>query len=142
MSLQIVEPTLDSSSIYLQQLEELISEMSTGIQAIASHSLGALRKSVARQEELCTNLANTRDAGPTRLSVISQSIWPQSDDDIEQTIWQASNTIRQLNLQYDELLKYSSKTATMLSSLYSCHFDKTTVSQHGLSQQHTWSCNI
>jgi hypothetical protein len=142
MSLDTVEPMDDNSVLYLQQLEELISEISCGMDAIASDSVDKLKRSVACQETLCANLAATSIADGHRLRDLSQSAVPLSEEGMELTIWKASNTIRQLNLQYDALLKQSGKTIALLAALCDNHTGRATEQQGLWSKQQTWSCDI
>jgi hypothetical protein len=105
MSLDVFKPAADYSAIYLEHLEALILEMNTGMDAIATNSLETLKQSVSTQEALCTSLAAICCADGERLRQLSQSCIVLGEDAIERTIWQAGNTIRQLNLQYDALLQ-------------------------------------
>ena len=142
MSLDTIAPMDDNSVLYLQQLEELISEMSNGMDAIASNSVDKLKRSVACQEALCASMTATTIADGNRLRNLSQSALPLSAEGIELTIWKASNTIRQLNLQYDALLKQSGKTISLLAALCDNHTGRATEQQSLWSKQQTWSCEI
>ena len=142
MRLEAVEPMEDNSVFYLQQLEELISEMSIGMDAIAANSVDKLKQSVACQEALCASMAATTIADGNRLRDLSQSAFPLSEEGIELTIWNASNTIRQLNLQYDALLKQSGKTISLLAALCDNHTGRAHEPQSLWPKQQTWSCEI
>ncbi len=142
MRLESAEPIEENSVLYLQQLENLISEMSNGMDAIASNSVERLRQSVACQEAFCASMAATSVADGNRLRELSRSALPLSEEGIELTIWKASNTIRQLNLQYDALLQQSGKTISLLASLCDNHRGRDTAQSGLWSKQHTWSCEI
>lgn len=132
----------DQSSIYLEDLRALISEMNEGMNAIATNSVAALRDSVAKQEFLCAHLAASGIADGARLKQMSQSRRPLSEAAIEMTIWKESHTIRQLNLQYAALLKHSGRTITLLSSLCDSHTGSSNEPFGSLSKKQTWSCEI
>jgi uncharacterized membrane protein affecting hemolysin expression len=132
----------DSSSIYLKQLEQLIAEMSVGMEAIASNSVETLKESVARQEALCAAMAAALLDDGDRLRDLSHSAVPLSEEPLELSIWQSSNTIRQLNLEYDALLRHSGKAISMLSALCSNHTGRATEQQGPWSKLQTWSCEI
>jgi hypothetical protein len=87
-------------------------------------------------------MAATTIADGNRLRDLSQSALPLSEEGIELTIWKASNTIRQLNLQYDALLKQSGKTVALLSALCDNHTGRATEQQSLWPKQQTWSCEI
>jgi hypothetical protein len=142
MSLDTIAPMHDNSLLYLQQLEDLISEMSNGMDAIASNSVDDLKRSVSCQEALCAGMAAATIADGNRLRDLSHSALPLSEEGIELTIWKASNTIRQLNLQYDALLKQSSKTVSLLAALCDNHTGRATEQQSLWPKQQTWSCEI
>ena len=142
MRLEAIVPIDEQSVVYLQQLEELISEISNGMDAIASNSVHKLKQSVACQEALCAGMAAATIADGNRLRDLSHSALPLSEEGIELTIWKASNTIRQLNLQYDALLKQSSKTVSLLAALCDNHTGRATEQQSLWPKQQTWSCEI
>ena len=142
MSPQASQPIADHSSLYLQQLEELIAEMSVGMEAIATNSLEALRESVAKQETLCSSPAASSLADDKRLRQLSQSSRHIGGNDVEETIWDASNTVRELNLHYAALLKHSGNTINVLSALCSNHIGTSNEPQGPWSKQQTWSCEI
>jgi len=132
----------DNSVLYLKQLEQLISEMNTGMEAIASNSVDKLKESVACQEALCASMAATVIADGDLLQSLSHTAIPFNEEGIELTIWKASNTIRQLNLQYDVLLRQSGKTISLLSALCDNHSGRAAEQPGPWSKQQTWSCEI
>jgi hypothetical protein len=142
MSLSTIAQMDDNSVLYLQQLEDLISEMSNGMDAIASNSVDGLKRSIACQEALCANIAATSIADSNRLRDLSHSALPLSEEGVELTIWKASNTIRQLNLQYNALLKQSTKTVSLLAALCDNHTGRATEQPSLWPKQQTWSCEI
>jgi hypothetical protein len=135
------QPTNDHSERYVKQLEELISEINLSMKAVANNSLDALKESIANQEFLCANLAASGFADG-RLKQLSQSPLPVSESAIDITIFEASNTIRQLNLQYAALLKHSGRTINLLSALCSSHTGTSNQIHIAGSKQQTWSCEI
>jgi hypothetical protein len=141
MSPETNQPTNDHSDTYVKQLEALISEMNAGMTAVASNSLDTLKESIAKQEFLCANLAASGFAD-SRLKQLSQSPVPVSESAVEVTIIEASNTIRQLNLQYAALLKHSGRTINLLSALCSSHTGTSNQIHIAESKQQTWSCEI
>jgi hypothetical protein len=142
MSSDPTQPSRSSASLYLEQLEELIAEMSIGMEAIASNSVEALKRSVARQEALCASMSAAVLSEGHRLRELSHSPVPLGEEPVEFGIWKSSTTIRQLNLEYDALLKHSGKTISMLSALCSNHTGTDSAHPGPWSKQQTWSCEM
>jgi hypothetical protein len=142
MTSETSQPIADPSNLYLEQLEELISEMNVGMQAIATNSVDVLRESIAKQESLCASLAAASLADDMRLQQLSQSPHPLGENDVDRMIWEASNAVRQLNLHYAALLKHSGSTITVLSALCSNHTGTSNEPHGPWSKQQTWSCEI
>jgi hypothetical protein len=127
---------------YLQQMQELASEISVAMEAIAANKLPKLQESVARQEMLCAGLAsmaNTVSEGvrspetPSRTGI---------DPSIERKIQAAGSAIRELNLQYAALLRHSGKSIALLSLLCNSHAGRFQEARGPRLKRQTWSCEM
>ncbi|MFY9853582.1 MAG: hypothetical protein WAK26_06875 [Terracidiphilus sp.] len=127
---------------YLQQLQELASEISVATDAIAANALPRLQDSVAKQEMLCaslTKLANTVGEG---LGHSQPPSFSGIDPAIELKIQATSGTIRELNLQYAALLRHSGRTIALLASLCRSHTGQFQEAREPRSKYQTWSCEM
>ncbi len=127
---------------YLQQLQELASEISVASDAIAANALPRLQESVAKQEMLCaclTKLANKvgEGFGPSQ-----QPSFSGIDPAVELKIQAASGTIRELNLQYAALLRHSGRTIALLASLCRSHTGQFQEAHGPRLKYQTWSCEV
>lgn len=122
-------PDQTGASTYLQQLQALACEISLAMDAIAANALSRLQESVARQEMLCSLLAGTARA-PRFIS----------DRAVETKIQQASEAIRELNLQYAALLRHSGRSIALLLSLCRTHTGQFQEVRGPRWKRQTWSC--
>ncbi|MES2394216.1 MAG: hypothetical protein V4555_21470 [Acidobacteriota bacterium] len=130
------------AAIYLQQMEELGVEIKLAINAIATNSLPQLQQSVARQEMICSTLSSfSRTAGMDLRG--SMPVFPRcSDAAIESRIAATSEAIRQLNLQYAALLKHSTQSITLLSTLCRSFTGEFREDRGSRLKHQTWSCDM
>jgi hypothetical protein len=130
------------AATYLQQMQELASEISVGMDAIAANKLPNFQDSVSRQEVLCSSLATMANAVSEGFRSPGAPSPSSIDPSIERKIQAAGDAIRELNLQYAALLKHSGKSIALLSLL--CNSIKGQFQEaRGTRLKHqTWSCEM
>ena len=119
---------------YLLQLQALAFEIAVAMDAIAANALTSFQESVAKQEMLCSvlaNMAKTIRSGEQPPPVLSDS-----------RIGAASEAIRQLNLQYAALLKHSGRSIALLASLCRSHTGQFEEARGPRAKRQTWSCEM
>jgi hypothetical protein len=130
------------AATYLQQMQELASEISVGMDAIAANKLPVFQDSVSRQEVLCSSLATMANAvsecfrspdAPSPMSI---------DPSIERKIQAAGVAIKELNLQYAALLKHSGKSIALLSLLCNSITGQFQEARGPRLKHQTWSCEM
>jgi hypothetical protein len=127
---------------YLQQLQELASEISVATEAIATNALPRLRDSVAKQEMLCAGLIKLANSVGEGFGSSVQPSFSGVDPAIELKIRATSGTIRELNLQYAALLRHSGKTIALLASLCRSHTGQFQEASGPRLKYQTWSCEM
>jgi hypothetical protein len=127
---------------YLLQLQALASELSVAMDAIGANSLTGLQESVARQEMLCSVVANMAKSIREKVRESGQAPLVVSDSLVQQRIGEASEAIRQLNLQYAALLKHSGRSIALLASLCRSHTGQFQEARGLRSKRQTWSCEM
>jgi hypothetical protein len=129
------------ANAYLLQLQDLASEISRAMEAIATNTLATFQESVARQEMLCHLIA-----GIAR--TIRAKVWsPEqhllvSDNFLEAKIRETSEAIRRQNLQYAALLRHSGRSIALLSSLCQTHSGQFQEARGPRLKRQTWSCEM
>jgi hypothetical protein len=119
---------------YLLQLQALAFEISVAMDAIAANALTSFQESVAKQEMLCSVLANMAK------TIRSSEQPPLALSDSR--IGAASEAIFQLNLQYAALLKHSGRSIALLASLCRSHTGQFHEARGPRSKRQTWSCEM
>lgn len=130
------------AATYLQQMQELASEISAAMDAIATNKIAKLRECIARQEVLCADLATMAN---TVSSDLRSSPMPSSfgiDPTIERRIQAAGDSIRELNLQYAALLKHSGRSIALLSLLCNSQAGRFQEDRIPRLKRQTWSCEM
>lgn len=127
---------------YLHQLQELASEISVAAEAIAANALPRLQESVAKQEMLCAGLIKLANSVGNGLGSSVQPSFSGIDPAVETKIRAASETIRELNLQYAALLRHSGKTIALLASLCRSHTGQFQEAGGPRLKYQTWSCEM
>ena len=130
------------AATYLQQMQELASEISVGMNAIAANKLPVFQESVSRQEVLCSSLATMADTVSQGLGSPGAVSPPSIDPSIQQKIQAAGDAIRELNLQYAALLKHSGKSIALLSLLCNSVTGQFQEARGPRLKQQTWSCEM
>ena len=130
------------AAIYLQQMQQLALEISGAMDAIAANTLPQFQESVARQEILCSNLAAMADTVSEGFRPAESHSPTGIDPSIERKIQAASDSIRELNLQYAALLKHSGKSIAMLSLLCNSHAGRFQEDRGTRLKRQTWSCEM
>jgi len=127
---------------YLQQLQELASEISVATDAIAANALPRLQESVAKQEMLCAGLASMANAVSEGFRSSETPLLSRIDSSVERKIRAAGSAIRELNLQYAALLKHSGKSIALLSLLCSSYTGRFQEARGPRLKHQTWSCEM
>ncbi len=130
------------AAAYLLQLQALAFEISMAMDAIADNALTSFRESVAKQEMLCGVLASMSNAIAARVRSSGQAPLVLTDGSVERRIQAASESIRELNLQYAALLKHSGRSIALLASLCRFHTGQFQEVRGPRSKRQTWSCDI
>jgi hypothetical protein len=130
------------ASAYLRQLQALACEISVAMDAIAANALPKLQESVANQEMLCASLATMVNTVSDDIRSANQLPLPGIDTEVEQKIRTTRRSILELNLQYAALLKHSSRTVALLSSLCRSHAGQIQEARGPRLKYQTWSCEM
>lgn len=102
---------------HLEALRALAIEIDRAMQAIARNDLSELEDSIAVQQSLCCQLSSSSQeiAVCSQLPAGSdQSLDPQ----LRRQIADATGELKKLNQRYSTLLKYSSRSAEMMTRLF------------------------
>jgi hypothetical protein len=127
---------------YLQQMQELASEISAAMDAIASNALNKLQDSVARQEVLCAGLSAMANTVSEGFRSSDQPLPSCTDSAVELKIRAASVAIRKLNLQYAALLQHSSRSIALLALLCRSYTGQIQEARGSRLKHQTWSCEM
>jgi len=130
------------AATYLQQMQELASEISIAMDAIASNALPKFQESVARQEMLCAGLATMSNTVSEGFRSSETPLLSGVEPSVERKIRAAGNAIRELNLQYAALLRHSGKSIALLSLLCSSHAGQFQEARGPRLKRQTWSCEM
>lgn len=127
---------------YLQQMQELASEISVAMDAIAANTISKFQESVARQEMLCASLATMANTVSEGFRSSEAPLPSSIDGAVERKIRAAGSAIRELNLQYAALLKHSGKSIALLSLLCNSHTGRFQEARGSRLKYQTWSCEM
>jgi len=109
---------------------------------MALNNLEKLEESVANQQDLSNQLLRLADelSTPVRTgaSVYDQSI----DPGLMMEIRAAARDLEKLNLRYSILLKFSSRSAAMMASLFRSFTGQIQEASGTRPKQQTWSCQM
>jgi len=130
------------AATYLQYLQELAFEISAATDAIAANAMSRFKESVAKQEMLCASLASMANTVSEGLRPSKEPTSPSIDSTIEKKIKAASETLRELNLQYAALLRHSGKSIALLALLCKSHTGQFQEARGPRSKHQTWSCEM
>lgn len=134
------QPHDQIASAYLQQLQELASEISVATEAIASNALPRLQSSVSRQEMLCASLADMAKTMEPALRAPVAEATSAIDSEMQSRIQAATAALCDLNLKYAALLRHSGKSIALLSLLCKSHAGRIQEDRRHKVKQQTWSC--
>lgn len=127
---------------YLQQMQELASEISAATNAIATNSSSAFQASVAKQELLCTSLGKMAGV-VSGVAGTPERPTDALNQDLEVRLSKANKDMSELNQRYAALLNHSGKSIALLVSLCKNHTGLFMQEAHGIRQKHqTWSCEV
>lgn len=129
-----------TAATYLQQLQELASEISAATDAISANAMQKFCESVSRQELLCSSLASISKAVGEAMRPSGVGSAPRIDSSLDQRIRAASAELHALNLKYAALIKHSSRSIEMLSLL--CKSQTGLLPSDCQPKRQTWSCEV
>ena len=127
---------------YLQHMQELASEISAAMDAIAANALPRFQESVAKQEMLCASLVKAANTVNEGLPPNERPLLPGDGTEVELKIRTTSAAIRELNLQYAALLKHSGRSIAVLASLCASHTGRFQEARGPRLKHQTWSCEM
>jgi hypothetical protein len=130
------------AATYLHEMQELASEITVAMDAIASNTLSGFQESVARQEMLCASLASMANAVSEGFRSPEQPVLSGLDSAVGQKIRAAGGAIRELNQQYAALLKHSGKTIALLALLCRSQSGRLQEARGPRLKYQTWSCEM
>ncbi len=102
---------------YLRVLQEFSSEIDVATRAITHNALDQLEESVRRQESLSVRLRESVAAISAGLERSGRLFDPADNSALDKQIRFAMKRFQQLNLRYAALLKHSSQSVSLMSSL-------------------------
>ena len=141
MSEEALQKRDELATQYGLQLQALALELSVAMDAIAVNAASGFQASVAKQEMLCASLVTIANSVSEGLRT-SEPLLPCIDPAIESKIRAASETIRELNLQYSALLKHSGKSIALLIALCRTHTGRFQEARGPRLKHQTWSCEM
>ena len=102
---------------HLDALHALAFEIDRAMQAIVRNDLAELEDSIAAQQSLCQQLSNSSQQ-IARCSRLQAGSAESLDPEIRHQIDAATGELKKLNQRYSTLLKYSSRSAEMMTLLF------------------------
>lgn len=142
MTTAIVEHRESKATEYLQALRSMTAEIERAIQATAHNALSDLEESIDRQQVLSARLARLADDLAAPLQAQSTIALPATDEDIMHQIETAGETLQQLNRRYGALLQHSSRSVTLMTSLFRSFHGQFQEAFGPRFKQQTWSCQM
>jgi hypothetical protein len=130
------------AATYLQHMQDLASEISIAIDAIAANALPRFKESVAKQEMLCARLASMDDTAIQAVRSCAAPVTSGVETEVERNIRTTSAAIRELNLQYAALLKHSGRSIAVLAALCNNHTGRFQEARGPRLKYQTWSCEM
>lgn len=127
---------------YLQEMQELASEISVAMDAIAANTFSQFQESVSRQEMLCASLAATANTVSEGFRSPGAPVLRGVEPSLRDKIQSAGKAVQELNLQYSALLKHSGKTIALLSLLCSSRTGRFQEARGSRLKYQTWSCEM
>jgi hypothetical protein len=130
-----------SAAEYLHSMQSLTVELERAMQAIADNALSELEESVANQQTLSDQLGRLADelSVPLGASAARQTY---ADGDMIRRIHDAAGKLEKLNRQYAALLKHSSHSVALMSSLFSSFQGQFQEASGPRLKHQTWSCQM
>jgi hypothetical protein len=132
---------------YLQLLRSLAGEMERAMRAIAHNALPDLEESVATQQMMSARLLVLADelsapleSSPAEFSPAASPI--KIDDDMMQQVRVAGDALQTLNRRYAALLQHSSRSVTLMASLFNSFQGKFKEASGPRLKHQTWSCQM
>ena len=127
---------------YLRTLQELAHELERAMQAIARNALAEFEESVANQQSICTRLRELVHDLSTPLEVQTTAMDTAFDRDMTSQVRAASGTLQKLNYRYAALLQHSSRSVSLMASLFSSFKGQFQEASGPRLKHQTWSCQM
>lgn len=125
---------------YLEQLQDLASEITAASEAVSANHLQAFRDSVHKQEMLCEGLASMAGAVGDYLRLPSHAETSGKDQPLDARIRSACLELQKLNHRYESLLKHSGRSIALLSLLFQSKSGQ--IHPAFQPKRQTWSCEV
>lgn len=127
---------------YLQYMQALRVEMATAMECIADSALTPLQECISRQEALCAELVLLVKALKPGTPSTALASPANVDPTMAVRVREAGESLRQTNLEYSALLKHSSRSLALLSSLCNTYTGQQQEARGPRSKYQTWSCEM
>ena len=138
----IVQERNEQAEEYLLLLRSLATELESAMQAIAQNRLTDLEESVANQQMMSGRLCVLVDQLCVSLEGNSTMRQTHTDDQQMRQIVLASEALQKLNQRYAALLKYSSRSVALMSSLFGSFKGQLQEASGPRLKYQTWSCQM
>ncbi len=125
---------------YLNLLHSLSSELEHAIEAITTNSVVDLEESIATQYLLSARIISASHDLPLPVHLKAGSSQSTSDEVMDQ-IHAAARRLQTLHQHYSILLQYSSRSVSLMSTLFKSIQGEYQELGNGMKQP-TWSCEI
>jgi CTP-dependent riboflavin kinase len=112
------------------------------MQAIAHNSLPDFEESIGSQQVLSARLAELADELCAPLKAKPTIIPAAIDEDMMHQIRTADGTLQRLNQRYAALLQHSSRSITLMTSLFSSFQGQLQEASGTRLKHQTWSCQM
>lgn len=126
---------------YLRVLQEFSIELDTATNAITRNALAEFEDSVSRQEALSAKVRDIVTAINSSWDTVGQQFSSNENPELVRQINLTFKRFQHLNLRYAALLKHSSHSVALMSSLCRTYkADLPAASDAAQPKQQTWSC--
>jgi hypothetical protein len=130
------------SAEHLHLLRSLANELERAMHAIAHNSLSELEESVTNQQVLSTRLGKLADDLCVPLEENPAASESSVDESLMSQIDAAAETLQRLNHRYSILLQHSSRSVSLMTSLFNSFQGQLQEASAPRSKYQTWSCQM
>jgi hypothetical protein len=127
---------------YLQSLHSLTVELEKAMQAIAQNDVADLEESIANQQVLSARLSKLANELCIPLEAKPAISQATLDEGLSQQIRSANETLQKLNQRYAALLRHSSHSVALMTSLFNSFKGQFQEASGPRLKHQTWSCQM